>query len=182
VIYVVHLLFLLFTPALRCQVLEDDEEPFLEAGGKIVEVDSTTIHQYTKQWTLLEFYSPLCGHCRKFAPEYAKVSEYLDGVMTVARLNHDTERTLASEFGVQFVPRVLLFSPEDTPPAVYEGRLTAGKILDWTTPQLPVFNLESMDSVLSYLQPPKLVYPSRYLLIDTEVSDESTEELFFFLW
>lgn len=59
--YVALLVFSLATP-----IFCDEDSPHLEAGGvDIHEVTADNLAEYIdNRWTLLEFYSPICGMCQ----------------------------------------------------------------------------------------------------------------------
>ena len=65
---------------------------------------------------VVEFFAPWCGHCKHFAPEYARAAQNLHGVVRVGAVNCDEEQRLCGSFGIQGFPTVKLF-PWSTVPA-----------------------------------------------------------------
>eukprot|EP01127_Copromyxa_protea_P003118 TRINITY_DN12985_c0_g1_i1.p1 TRINITY_DN12985_c0_g1~~TRINITY_DN12985_c0_g1_i1.p1 ORF type:complete len:335 (+),score=58.23 TRINITY_DN12985_c0_g1_i1:13-1017(+) len=166
--YVVFLLAAL-TASASANGVEGEEMPHLDAGGiNIAEATGATLKDYTKDsWTILEFYSPICGHCRHFAPEFAKLSEYLAGIFTFVRVNVDEEREVANEWGITSVPKIYMFAPGRNFVPYPPERRTALKIVDWIleTQDLPVFSLGDSESAIEFIYPPAAVYPARYVLV-----------------
>eukprot|EP00434_Breviolum_minutum_P027803 symbB.v1.2.024590.t1/scaffold2338.1/size81926/3 len=69
----------------------DDDAPHLLCDA-CLEVDNLNFEELvlkTKQDLLLEFYSPMCGHCTHFAPSYAQIAQQLgkNGDAVAARMD-----------------------------------------------------------------------------------------------
>ncbi|OLQ13968.1 Protein disulfide-isomerase [Symbiodinium microadriaticum] len=68
----------------------------------------------TQQDLLIEFYSPMCGHCTHFAPTYAEVASRLvkDGEVTPARMDlyHNDLPKVATDagFDINAFPTLIL--------------------------------------------------------------------------
>lgn len=57
---------------------------------------------------LVDFWAPLCGPCRAFAPAYEKVSDANPGV-TFGKVNTEEENGLADAFHIQAIPTLMAF-------------------------------------------------------------------------
>jgi len=64
---------------------------------------------------VVEFYAPWCGHCKQFAPEFARAAKNLHGIVHVGAVNCDEEQKLCGAFGIQGFPTVKMFPWSTTP-------------------------------------------------------------------
>eukprot|EP01065_Artemidia_motanka_P035705 TRINITY_DN43599_c0_g1_i1.p1 TRINITY_DN43599_c0_g1~~TRINITY_DN43599_c0_g1_i1.p1 ORF type:complete len:474 (+),score=191.31 TRINITY_DN43599_c0_g1_i1:73-1494(+) len=65
---------------------------------------------------IVEFWSPFCGHCKMFAPEYDNAAAKLAGKVRVGAVNADKFGDLASQFGVSGYPSLRLFMADKANP------------------------------------------------------------------
>lgn len=59
---------------------------------------------------LVEFWSPLCGHCIRMNPVIDEIAGRLAGVVKIVKVNIDLERQLAAQFGITGTPSFALFN------------------------------------------------------------------------
>eukprot|EP00095_Tigriopus_kingsejongensis_P011857 maker-scaffold180_size281610-snap-gene-0.26 protein:Tk11857 transcript:maker-scaffold180_size281610-snap-gene-0.26-mRNA-1 annotation:"-like protein subfamily c member 10" len=59
--------------------------------------------------TLIEFYTPWCGHCQHFAPVFEDVALSLRGEVTCAKINCDRFQNLCRDQGVKGYPTVKFY-------------------------------------------------------------------------
>ena len=100
---------------------------------------------------VVEFYAPWCGHCKHFAPEYARAAQNLHGIVRVGAVNCDEEQKLCGTFGIQGFPTVKLFPwstvpvPKGRPgevtkePVEYNGPRRASALANAAVNMLPSF-------------------------------------------
>lgn len=60
--------------------------------------------------TLVKFYAPWCGHCKKMAPDFEKAATELKGKAQLVDLDATVEKDLASKYGIRGFPTLKLFS------------------------------------------------------------------------
>jgi len=58
---------------------------------------------------LVDFYADWCGPCRMLVPTIEKLAQQYQGKAIVAKVNVDNLSSLASRYGIQGIPAVLIF-------------------------------------------------------------------------
>jgi len=81
--------------------------------------------------TMVEFYAPWCGHCKRLAPEYAKAAAALaalDAPIEIGNVDCTTNKELCSRFGVRGYPTLKTFVGGETSDDRYTGARTGDAI------------------------------------------------------
>ena len=58
---------------------------------------------------LVDFWAPWCGPCRMLAPHLETIGAEFEGRAIVAKINVDEHNQIAMEYGVQGIPKLILF-------------------------------------------------------------------------
>lgn len=59
---------------------------------------------------LVDFTADWCGPCRMLAPTIDQLAKELDGKLKIYKVDVDQNQELASRFGIQGIPTLILFS------------------------------------------------------------------------
>jgi len=75
-----------------------------------VELDDTSFgNQVQHGVTIVDFWAPWCGPCMMQEPILEKVAAKAQGKATVAKVNVDVARNVATAHGIQAIPTLMVF-------------------------------------------------------------------------
>ena len=84
---------------------------------------------------LVDFWAPWCGPCRAMAPAFEQAAQVLEPKVRVVKVNTDEEQRLASAFGIQSIPTLVLVH-KGREIARTAGAMPAAALVQWTEGRL----------------------------------------------
>lgn len=84
---------------------------------------------------LVDFYAPWCGPCNALSPTLEEVAEEQEGRLNVVKVNIDDNPELASRFGIQSIPSLIVFSAGEAA-AQIRGLVSKGELMAQLVPVL----------------------------------------------
>lgn len=114
----------------------------------------------SKEFWIVEFYAPWCGHCKKLAPEYSKAAKSLKGDARLGAVDCDVEKEIAQKYGVTGFPTIKVFKEGGEGKAeTYDGPRTAEGIIEFVKGDAGTANPYSkLIPTLKYLETYNFLY------------------------
>jgi len=130
-------------------------------------------HLQDNTHTLVEFYAPWCGHCKKLAPEFEKAAVQLKDKVKFGKVDATEEKDLAAKYNVKGFPTLWWF--EDSKETEYDGGRTAETIVEWVVSMTgpAVVSTASADAIKGLGDKPALVLKAENLLVSFEEAAKS---------
>jgi thioredoxin 1 len=82
------------------------------AGKSTMEVSETTFDSeviQSQQPVVVDFWAEWCGPCKRIAPMLEELATEFAGRAKIAKVDVDSNQTLAARFGIRSIPTLLFF-------------------------------------------------------------------------
>ncbi|KAK6533433.1 hypothetical protein TWF694_002373 [Orbilia ellipsospora] len=86
--------------------------------------------------SLVKFFAPWCGHCKKLAPAYDELGTAFTSVkdkVTIAKVDGDAHKALAQRFGIKGYPTLKWFDGKSDKPIDYDSGRTLEAMTKYVT-------------------------------------------------
>jgi len=108
-------------------------------AGSISQVSEATFDEEIKgsnEPVLVDFWADWCGPCHAVAPILEEIATEKAGVLRIAKLNVDENPGIASRFGVQSIPTMILFKDGKATDLRIVGAKSKSALLTEITPYI----------------------------------------------
>lgn len=122
------------------------------------------VNQVEGRYTLVEFYAPWCGHCKKLTPEYEALALKLKGFENVVIAKVDSTENEVQNVNISGFPTIKMFGPEQKVTDYDSGR-NAADMEKWLS--------EHVQGLKEWLESQK----SEVVSEEAAIKEETKEEL-----
>lgn len=120
----------------------------------LLDNDDFDDHVSDNDYTLVMYFAPWCGHCKRFKPDFAEAAQALTGTASLVGVDCTVEADLCQRFGVSGYPTIKWFSGDVANVRDYDGGRTKKDVLKWIDVQTSpaVTELADSDAVSAFYE------------------------------
>ena len=142
----------------------DDFNPFKNFDfGNVIWLDdsnATSMLKDNNSLLYVVFYSPWCGHCHKFMPEYVRTSKYAEEknlTIKFAKIDASVSPNTSEEFHIEGIPAVFLINKGQK--YLYEGVRTLEGLIKFMKRKInnDLFIIETLKELKEYIDSSPLI-------------------------
>jgi protein disulfide isomerase len=143
---------------------------YLSGAEEVLTLTTKIWDQHLKdnKQTLVEFYAPWCGHCKKLAPEFERAAVELKGTVALGKVDATEEKDLASKYNIKGFPTLVWF--EDAKETEYDGGRTSDTIVEWVKSMTGPAVIETSSPAEPVADKPRVVLQADSLLAGFEAA------------
>jgi len=108
------------------------------AGGHVVDLTSKNFDELvlnSGRPSLVKFYAPWCGHCKKLAPTYEQLGDHFAHIegsdVIIGKVDGDAHKDLSKRFGIRGFPTLKFFDGKSKTPVDYDSKRTLDALVKY---------------------------------------------------
>jgi protein disulfide-isomerase-like protein len=138
--------FLLFTACVSTLAATVDEKVVI--APYVVALNADTFDDFitAEAATIIKFYAPWCGHCKRMAPAFEEAAEQLKGEARIGDVDCTQHKEVCGQFGVRGYPTLKVFRGSKDAVDAYQGQRKVEDFVKAVREALPPKKEEQVDA------------------------------------